>query len=88
MRKKIDKPFSMVTIAIFVFIATLHFIRLSLGWDVVVADWKVPTLVSGFVIVVSVFMVYWTWIILNYDENESDKKEVKDELEEGFNQDN
>ena len=85
--KKTDKPFSLVVMVLFALIATLHFIRLSLGWEVIVADWEVPTLISGFVIIVSVFMIYWTWVILNYEEDEGDKNKTE-EIREGDRENN
>ena len=84
MTKRIEKPFLMVVMLIFVVVAVLHFIRLSLGWDIVIDDWSLPTLVSGFIIVVSAFITYWAWIILNYEEEtKSSKKEDDEKPEKG-----
>ena len=86
MTKRIEKPFLMVVMLVFIIVSVLHFVRLSLGWDIVIDNWSLPTLVSGFIIVVSAFITYWAWIILNYDEEEtkSSKKESDEEFEEGL----
>ncbi len=87
--KRIEKPFLVVVIAIFIAISIFHFIRLSLGWEVLVDEWSVPTLISGFIIIISAFISYWAWIILNYEEEEQgDKKEGEGESESGGKIDN
>ncbi|GEM_PF-1137911 len=71
----IEKPFLVVVMLIFTVIGALHFARLSLGWDVLLDNWNVPTLLSGFIILVSVFIIYWAWIILNQQKDEEGDKE-------------
>ncbi|MGM0438902.1 MAG: hypothetical protein ACQEP3_00485 [Patescibacteria group bacterium] len=83
MNKRIEKPFLIVVMIVFSIVAALHFVRLSLEWEFLIADWSIPSLLSGFIIVVSVFITYWAWIILNYEEeNKSIQDESKEELPE------
>jgi len=80
MTKRIEKPFLVVVMIVSMIAAGLHFIRLSLGWDFIIHDWDVPTLVSSFIIVITIFITYWAWIILTYEESEkSDKKKSEKE---------
>ena len=82
MDNKIEKPFLTVIILIFSLVAAFHFVRLSLGWDVAVDGWSLPTLASGLIIIISVFMAYWAGIILNYEKGKISEGKNDDESEE------
>ncbi len=83
MKRSIERPFLIVVMMLSIFVASLHFVRLSLGWDLVLDEWSVPTLLSGFVIIVTIFIAYWAWIIMSYEEeDEEDKKKAKEKDDE------
>lgn len=84
MKKSIEKPFLIMVMILSIFIALLHFIRLSLGWDLILNQWNVPTLLSGVIIVVGVFIAYWSWIIINYEDyqkKEDKENQIEEEIE-------
>lgn len=80
MKNKTEKFFFVVVMTLATFIAIFHFVRLSAGWSLIIAEWELPTLLSGFIIVVSVFVVYWGWLVLSSDE-ENEKEEEQFEIE-------
>jgi hypothetical protein len=74
------KPFLMVVIAIFSLVTILHFLRLSLGWDLIINNWNLPTQISGLIIFISVFLIYWSSLLLSG--SDKDSKEIeKDDFE-------
>lgn len=65
MNKKDKKPFLMVVMVIFLLVMVFHFIRLSLGWDILINGWSLPTEVSGLISILSAFLVYWSWLVFS-----------------------
>lgn len=65
MNKKDKKPFLMVVIVIFLLVMLFHFIRLSLGWDILINGWNLPTEVSGLISILSAFLIYWSWLVFS-----------------------
>ncbi len=62
-------------------ISLFHFIRLSLGWDIVInQSWSLPTTFSGFAIIFAIFISYWSWILIKNDKNNKTDKEENDQI--------
>ncbi len=78
MTKNIEKLFFTTIMAVFISIATFHFIRLSLNWEILINGWNLPTLISGFIIVVSIFITYWAWITASQEENINANNSLKE----------
>ncbi len=82
--RSIEKPFLIFVIILSGLLGIFHFIRLSFGWDIYLDNWAIPELISGFKVVISVFIIYWASIILNQKNGkneESNKEEEHEELE-------
>jgi len=63
--------FYILIIAISVLVVVFHFIRLSLGWSIIIAEnWELPTLFSGFMVLFFLFISYWSWVIFNQNKKE------------------
>lgn len=73
-----EKPFLIVIITIFTAVALVHFIRLSLSWDFIINNWNLPTQISGLIIFVSVFLIYWSSLLLSGNDKKDKKVEDND----------
>lgn len=53
-----QKTFSLVAGLIFLVMAILHILRLTIGWHVVIADWIIPMWVSWIALPIAGFLSY------------------------------
>ena len=56
-----NKPFSMVAVALFSLIAVLQLLRFILGWEVTVNGVSVPVWVSGIACVIAAGLAVMVW---------------------------
>jgi uncharacterized membrane protein len=53
-----EKTYLITTGFIFLIIALLHVLRLTLGWEAVIGGWNIPTWVSIVAFIVAAFLAY------------------------------
>jgi uncharacterized membrane protein YvlD (DUF360 family) len=56
-----SKPFTMIAVGIFTFVALAHLCRLYQGWDIVIAGWTVPMWASILGAIVPGALAYLLW---------------------------
>jgi len=56
-----SKPFFFTVAALlFLFASFFYFLRLMFNWQISICEWSVPTWISGLIIILGTFMVYWS----------------------------
>ncbi len=69
------KPFFFIVTALtFMFISVFHFLRLTFEWPILVGTWRVPSPLSGLIIIFAIFMVYWAMHLGKGDSKEEESK--------------
>ena len=55
------KPFTIITVVLFLLIALLHLLRFVMGWEVTVNEVTVPIRASGIVFVIAAGLALMVW---------------------------
>ena len=55
------KPFTIITVVLFLLIALLHLLRFVMGWEVTVNEVTVPIRASGIVFVITAGLALLVW---------------------------